>query len=173
MVCYGMVRGQIDRGEFLVIHILRGFLTVCQRAHLQRTFFPPTFQDMDVSQRLKPGDKRIWTAMKIFVELREETTLNIPFREASKNWQWDGLMDIPKFRIREHASLHVAAGDSSSIGFLIPMVIGPDGYESRLEVHLDTIEVTSSLNDIKVITAESCRVSRPDSICQKVRPDNA
>lgn len=103
--------------------------------------------------------------MKIFVELREESTLNIPFREASKNWQWDGLTDIPKFRMREHASLHVAAGDSSSISFLIPMVIGPDGYESQLEVHLDTIEVSSSLNDIKVVTAESCRVSKLGRTC--------
>lgn len=159
MVHYGMVRGQTDSGKIIVIHALHGFLTVSRRAHLQRTFFPPTFHDLEVSQRLNPGDKRIWTAMKIFVELREETILNLPFREASKNWQWDGIADAPKFRIREHASLHVAAGDSSSINFLIPMVIGPDGYESRLEVHLDTIEVTSSLNDIKVITAESCRVS--------------
>ncbi|KAG9316547.1 hypothetical protein JVU11DRAFT_2597 [Chiua virens] len=122
-------------------------------------FFPPAFHDSEVSQRLQPGDKRIWTAMKIFVELRDETTLNLPFREASKNWQWDGTADTPKFRVREHASLHVVAGDSSSISFLIPMIIGPEGYESRLEVHLDTIEVSSSLNDIKIITAESCRVS--------------
>lgn len=127
---------------------------------------------MDVSQRLRPGDKRIWTAMKIFVELREETTLNVPFREPSKNWQWDGLPDIPKSRTREYASLHVTAGDSSSVSFLIPMVIGPDGYESRLEVHLDTVEVTSSLNDIKVITAESCRVSRVGSICYMFRLDH-
>lgn len=114
---------------------------------------------MEASKRLEPGDKRIWTALKIFVELREKTTLDIPFREASKNWQWDGIADIPKSRNREHASLHVTAGDSSSISFLIPMVIGPDGYESRLEVHLDTIEVRSNLNDIKLVVAESCRVS--------------
>lgn len=38
------------------------------------------------------------------------------------------------------------------------MVTGPDGYEPRLEVHLDTVSVTSSLNDIKLIAAESCRV---------------
>ncbi|KAF9227418.1 hypothetical protein BS17DRAFT_747957 [Gyrodon lividus] len=130
-----------------------------QRVHLQRTFFPPTYHDSEVSQRLKPGDKRIWTAMKIFIELREETSFNIPFREASKNWQWDGRVDFARPRMREHASLHVVAGDSSSISYLIPMVIGPDGYESRLEVHLDTVEVTSSLNDIKLITAESCRIS--------------
>ena len=159
MACCGTVHGQIASGEILVVCTSPRVLTICLRAHLQRTFFPPTFHDMDVSQRLKPGDRRIWTAMKIFVELRESTTLNIPFREASKNWQWDGLADIPKSRIREHASLHVAAGDSSSVSFLIPMIIGPDGYESQLEVHLDTIEVTSSLNDIKVISAESCRVS--------------
>jgi len=38
------------------------------------------------------------------------------------------------------------------------MVTGPEGYEPRLEVHLDTVSVTSSLNDIKLIAAESCRV---------------
>ncbi|KAH7888759.1 hypothetical protein F5I97DRAFT_2055646 [Phlebopus sp. FC_14] len=129
-----------------------------QRLHLQRTFFPPTYRDSQVSQRLEPGDRRIWTAMKVFIELREETSLNLPFREASKNWQWDGRSDFPRPKIREHASLYVTAGDSSSISYLIPMIIGPDGYESRLEVHLDTVQVTSSLNDIKLVNAESCRV---------------
>lgn len=109
--------------------------------------------------------------MKIFIELREETTLDLPFREASKNWQWDGATDLPKSRKREHALLHVVAGDSSSISFLIPMVVGPDGYESRLEVHLDTIAVTSGFNDIKVITAESCRVSWPHNTSYLIRLD--
>lgn len=39
------------------------------------------------------------------------------------------------------------------------MVVGPSGYESALEVHLDTLTVTSSLNDIRLVTAESTRVS--------------
>jgi hypothetical protein len=39
------------------------------------------------------------------------------------------------------------------------MTIGPVGYEPLLEVHLDNIVVTSSLNDIRLLTAESCRVS--------------
>jgi hypothetical protein len=41
----------------------------------------------------------------------------------------------------------------------MPMVVGPAGYEPLLEVHLDSIIVTSSLNDIRLLTAESCRVS--------------
>jgi hypothetical protein len=54
------------------------------RAELQRVFFPPTYQEADRTHRLGPGDHRIWTAMRIFVELRGGTTLHIPFREASK-----------------------------------------------------------------------------------------
>jgi len=38
------------------------------------------------------------------------------------------------------------------------MVAGPMGYEPLLEVHLDTVAVRSSLNDIRLVTAESGRV---------------
>jgi hypothetical protein len=41
----------------------------------------------------------------------------------------------------------------------MPMIAGPAGYESLLEVHLDSVAVTSSLNDIRLLTAESCRVN--------------
>jgi hypothetical protein len=55
-----------------------------QRAELQRIFFPSTYQDLEVTPKLKPGDKRMWTALNMFIELRDETTLEIPFREQSK-----------------------------------------------------------------------------------------
>ena len=51
---------------------------------LQRTFFPPVYQDSSPTTRLKPGDTRVWPSLKVFVELRDTTTLQIPFREASK-----------------------------------------------------------------------------------------
>lgn len=54
------------------------------RSELQRAFFPATYQKAEVLARLQPGDKRVWTAMHVFIELRDETTLHIPFREASK-----------------------------------------------------------------------------------------
>jgi hypothetical protein len=57
---------------------------IIPRAELQHAFFPPTFHDNEVTPHLKPGDKRIWTALRISVELRDEITLHIPFREPSK-----------------------------------------------------------------------------------------
>ncbi|KAJ3575090.1 hypothetical protein NP233_g1335 [Leucocoprinus birnbaumii] len=130
-----------------------------QRAEIQKAFFPPTYQTAEQTRPLEPGDKRMWTALQIFVELRNETTLHIPFREASKDWQWDGFSEVPKrSRRREPASINVAVGDRSSINYLMPVVAGRSGYDSVFEVHLDDVSVTSSLNDIHLIHAESCRV---------------
>ncbi|CCM03589.1 uncharacterized protein FIBRA_05726 [Fibroporia radiculosa] len=130
-----------------------------QRVILQHCFFPPTFHDLEPAARLKPGDTRMWTGLKVFVELREGVTLHIPFREASKDWQWDGKVHVPnRPRRREAASIHIKAGDSSTISYILPMVVSPSGYQPILEVHLDTVTVTSSLNDIRLVSAESCRV---------------
>ncbi len=63
-----------------------------------------------------------------------------------------------RHRKREAATINVTVGDRSSINYLLPMVVGPKGYETSLEVHLDTMVVTSSLNDIRLITSESARV---------------
>ncbi|KAF9268932.1 hypothetical protein L218DRAFT_892586 [Marasmius fiardii PR-910] len=130
-----------------------------QRAELQRVFFPPTYQSAHPTAQLEPGDQRLWTAFKLFIEFREDVVLHVPFREASKNWQWDGLTDYPnRPRTREPSHLHITAGDRSSIRYLMPMVAGADGYESILEAHLDVMTLTSSLNDIRLITSESCRL---------------
>ena len=48
---------------------------------------------------------------------------------------------------------------------MMPMVATARGYEPTLHVHLDTVTMTSSLNDIRVLTAESCVVSRCSTVC--------
>ncbi|KAI9437708.1 hypothetical protein H4582DRAFT_1957102, partial [Lactarius indigo] len=149
-------------GFDLVVHggILRyGPWADRQRAEIQRIFFPSTYNDAEQTRRLFPGDNRLWTAMRIFVELRGGTTLHIPFREASKNWQWDGYVNVPRPRTREAASLSIRAGDDSTISYVMPMVADAQGYHPLLEVHLDSVTVSSSLNDVRVLTTESCRVS--------------
>lgn len=76
-----------------------------------------------------------------------------------QNWQWDGVVkETERPRKREPAYLHLTAGDRSSISYLMPMVASKRGYEPILEVHLDTVTMTSSLNDIRLVSAESCRV---------------
>lgn len=83
---------------------------------------------------------------------------------------WDGKVEVPnRPRIREAASIHVKTGDTSTISYLMPMVANAKGYEPTLEVHLDTVSVTTSLNDIRLLQAESCRVrgELPSPLCWK------
>ena len=60
------------------------FVVVACRAELQRAFFPAAYQDAKQAVFLKAGENRVWTTLRVFVELRGGTTLYIPFREASK-----------------------------------------------------------------------------------------
>lgn len=128
--------------------------------------------------RLKPGDQRVWTALKVFVEFADGATLILPFREPSKaslscfictvgsliprfqDWQWDGKSNVPRPKTRDPAYMHLRVGEGSSIRYFMPMVASVDGYDPVLEVHLDSIAATSSLNDIRLLEAESCRVRR-------------
>jgi hypothetical protein len=82
-----------------------------------------------------------------------------PYLALVQDWQWDGRAEIPqRQRVREPATIHLTVGDRSSINYTLPMVMGPSGYQPVLDIHLDTPVVTSSLNDIRLVTAESCRV---------------
>uniref|UniRef100_D8QC92 Csf1 N-terminal domain-containing protein n=1 Tax=Schizophyllum commune (strain H4-8 / FGSC 9210) TaxID=578458 RepID=D8QC92_SCHCM len=132
-----------------------------QRAELQKVFFPASYHNASKTPKLSPGDKRQWTSLRVFIELRDSTMLHIPFREASKNWQYDGItVPPPRPRKREPAWLHLAADDNSTIAYVMPMIATADteAYEATLEVHLDSVKVTSSLNDIELVNAQLLRI---------------
>lgn len=79
-----MDHGLTGKGKHLPYMRDMGSLAIATRAELQKILFPFTYQTAEQTHPVEPGDKRIWTTLQIFVELRNETTLLIPFREASK-----------------------------------------------------------------------------------------
>lgn len=76
--------GRSSEVKSLGFHSTLSNLCTTPRTELQRVFFPPTYLDSLVTPDLRPGEKRSWNTLQVFVELRDETTLYIPFREASK-----------------------------------------------------------------------------------------
>lgn len=64
----------------------------------------------------------------------------------------------PRSKTRDAAYLHLRVSEGSSLRYHMPMVATAEGYNPVLEVHLDSISATSSLNDIRLLDAESCRV---------------
>ncbi|KAF8577934.1 hypothetical protein K439DRAFT_1363574, partial [Ramaria rubella] len=131
-----------------------------QRVELQRLLFPSTYRSLEPTAILKPGDTRMYTALKIFVELRDTITLHVPFKEPSKDWQFDETKFPGSSRKRREGGwLEIHAGGNSTINYVMPWVATKDGFDAMMELHLDEVTVLSSVNDIRFLIAESARIS--------------
>ncbi|KAF7126202.1 hypothetical protein CNMCM5793_002624 [Aspergillus hiratsukae] len=92
-----------------------------ERVGLQNVFFPNTYRSSQASEPLAPGDLRRNTIFKMRVEITQETTLRIPTREPSKDWQWKGRADAirgaPKLKKQQkRRQSRPAEGDKSNLG---------------------------------------------------------
>lgn len=141
-----------------------------QRADIQRVFFPSLCKDSTPSNNLVPGQFRVPTGFKLYVEFDEETTLRVPIREESKNWKWAKQADTmgakvgdqkrngkngrkrktdkgnPGPEIRPFGWLDVKVGANATVRYVMDMVAGPSGYSNKLELDLPNTEITTSVN---------------------------
>ncbi|CAG8607429.1 15845_t:CDS:10, partial [Acaulospora colombiana] len=106
-----------------------------QRAHLQKALFPPTYADSSPIELLKPGDTRVCTEFRLFLELDSEVKLRVPTREKSKDWQFDQLPDLGQSRRTSES-----------------------GYATTLKIQLAQISMDSSVNNKVFLKAEACRI---------------
>lgn len=130
------------------------------RSAIQTSFTPTVPFDAAPTPRLVPGDTRIHTSLKIFIEFSDTVELQIPTREPSKDWQYDPATSssVVNLATRPFGWFVVEAGPGSTFTYLLPTVAAKDGFDSLLEVHLDTVAISSSINYRKFLRAETCRV---------------
>jgi hypothetical protein len=141
-----------------------------QRADIQRVFFPSLCKDAIPTKNLVPGDPRVATEFKLYIEFDEETTLRVPIREESKNWKWTKQADDigarqegqkkngtrarkknsdkgnPGPEIRPFGWLDVKVAANSTVTYAMDMVAGRFRYSNNLKLDLPDIEVTTSVN---------------------------
>ncbi len=160
-----------------------------QRADIQRVFFPSLCKDATPSRNLVPGQFRIPTEFKLYIEFDGETTLRIPIREESKNWKWTKQADSmsakpgekkrnsknsrkrktdkgnPGTEVRPFGWIDVKVGTNATVTYLMDMVAGPSGYSNKLELDLPSTEITTSVNHgllwRSVDNQISCDLSNP------------
>ena len=60
--------------------------------------------------------------------------------------------------MRKYGWLDVALGPNSTMTYFLPMVATKAGYDTLLELHLDDISASSSVNHETFFHAESCRI---------------
>jgi len=142
-----------------------------ERVGLQNVFFPNPYRSSHPAEPLAPGEARQSTVFRIRVEINQETTLRIPTREESKDWQWKGRVDAirdasrlkrqkekrrtrnkegekgnvgPDIRPFGWLSLRVAR--DSTITYTMDMVASSSGYRNRLTLDLRDSRMSSSVN---------------------------
>jgi len=141
-----------------------------QRADLQNVFFPTLYRDTIPAVRLKPGQSRVSTVFKFVLEVEEETSLQIPTREESKDWKWKdqaingnepatkkrgkmgyvkkrkGQKAVPTPDTRPFGWLDVKLLPDSTVSFMMDLVASSSGYKSRVDIDLKGLEMSSSVN---------------------------
>lgn len=154
-----------------------------QRADLQTVFFPSVYQDATPASPLQPGQTRVSTVFKIFVEIEQETTLRIPTREDSKDWKWKGRHGttsesdakrkekkkfsrikkgdkaLPSADVRPFGWLDVKVLRDSTVNYSMDMVAGETGFSNRLELDLRGPEMSSSANHDLLWRSQSQNIS--------------
>ncbi|SGY18835.1 BQ5605_C014g07488 [Microbotryum silenes-dioicae] len=133
-----------------------------QRAEIQKAFLPPTFFTTVPTPRLRAGQDRMHLAMKIFVEFTDGTTWQVPTREPSRDWKHDSVDSGSGLgsdaTARAYGWLGIEMGSNSTVSVVIPMVATATGYDQQVEVHLDEISITSSVNYAPFLRAQSSRI---------------
>jgi hypothetical protein len=160
-----------------------------QRAEIQRIFFPSLCKDVIPSNRLLPGQLRVPTEFKLFIEFTDETTVRVPIREESKNWKWtkhahamgerqeQGKRSTNKSRkkktdkgnpgpeTRPFGWLDFKVTANATVAYSMDMVAGSSGFSNTLQIDLPSIELTTSVNHgllwRSADTRISCDLSNP------------
>ena len=160
-----------------------------QRADIQRVFFPSLCKDASPSKKLVPGQFRVPTEFKLYIEFDEETILRVPIKEESKNWKWAKQADNigtrqgdqkrndnkgrkrkveksnPGQEIRPFGWLDVKVAANATVRYTMDMIAGPTGFSNKLELDLPQTEITTSVNHgllwRSVENRVSCDLSNP------------
>ncbi|KAL8701040.1 MAG: hypothetical protein Q9201_005123 [Fulgogasparrea decipioides] len=159
------------------------------RTDLQPMFFPSPYKDAVPADRLSPGQTRVSTIFKLYVDIEETTTLMIPTRESSKDWRWkddrsttgsankDGK-DHKGFNKRKrngkvttlppgrpYGWLDVELQPDSTIAFSMDLVARRSRYMNQLNIDLRGPKMSSSVNHGLLLRAQtaaiSCDLSNP------------
>ncbi|KAI9926454.1 hypothetical protein ASPWEDRAFT_32140 [Aspergillus wentii DTO 134E9] len=143
-----------------------------ERIGLQNVLFPNSYKSSQPVDLLAPGALRQSTVFKFRVELTDETTLRIPTREPSKDWQWKGRADAirgtSKLKqqqqqrrqsrnkegdkgnigpdIRPFGWLSLRLAGDSTINYTMDMVASTSGYHNQLDLDLRDSRMSSSVN---------------------------
>lgn len=117
-----------------------------QRHSLHQMLFPTLCRDGIPQGKLKPGKHRVYTQYQLHVEILDEAIIRVPIREFSKNEEFaNATKDTPDTK-RPFGWLELKIDEKSTINSKVGLVASNSGYDNRINICLQNLEVRSSVN---------------------------
>ncbi|KAK7204740.1 hypothetical protein BZA70DRAFT_182677 [Myxozyma melibiosi] len=119
-----------------------------QRAYFFNSFFPSARVDAVPRERLSPGEVRIPSEMKVYLEIDESTILRIPVREPSKDAEFKKAkkLDEASNEIRSFGWIELKMAELSTVVYSSALVASENGFPHYLSVELASVDIRSSVN---------------------------
>ncbi|ERF70312.1 hypothetical protein EPUS_06353 [Endocarpon pusillum Z07020] len=160
------------------------------RAEIQNIFFPSSYRDAVPADPVSVGSSRQSTIFSVHIHIENETSLRLPTRENSKDWQWKGRAgalrgasgmkqqsDKKHTRkkkdeknllgpdVRPFGWFAVSVLPNSTIAYNMGMIARKQGYHNDLELDLKGTKMTTSVNHAQLWSCGpqkiSCDLSNP------------
>lgn len=134
-----------------------------QRFELQQMFFPKLFTPPKDLERFFAGPSRVYTNLKAYIELTGSSILRVPIREPSKDWKYPRRLE--EGETRPYGWVDIKIGNESAISYMMGLQPSPDGWNSKLDVELRKPEISTSVNNKLLLSANrlalECDLSGP------------
>ena len=154
------------------------------RLEIQTAFLPNPYHSVIPASIAEVGQARQYTVMTIQIDLEDEVSLRVPFREPSKDGQWRNRahavseaaaarkqLEKRHFRFRRSSKakigpdvrpfgwLTVSAGQDSTVRYDMDMLPRAEGYRNQLHLDLKNTKAMSSVNHALLWRCPSQKVS--------------
>ncbi|QPG76923.1 hypothetical protein FOA43_004317 [Brettanomyces nanus] len=128
-----------------------------QRGSLQSLIFPPICRDSEPFQKLRPGMRRQYTDFKISIECDDDTVIQIPHREPSKDADYQ---KIHVNGVRPFGWMEIKTGKGSTVDISTSYIPSADkGFDNKLQVSLKRVEMSTSVNHDIVYRATGHKIT--------------
>lgn len=117
-----------------------------QRDSLHQLFFPRFCKDAVPQERLRPGQRRLYTKTTINIGIIGDCILRIPLREISKNKEFGELLKTSPDAIRPFGWIELKFNDGSLLSTDLGMVASRSGFLNKFSMNLLNLEIRTSVN---------------------------
>lgn len=115
-------------------------------AHLQSLFMPSVSKTQKPVQKLSPGSRRIFTILKVSVNVLDDTTWRIPTRESSKDIDFLKHYKETKDEYRPFGWADMKFSKDTYADMTFAICPTSQGFRNTIDIHLVNSEVRSSVN---------------------------